>query len=142
MTTQLVQLPKPRQAKVVHNLTWEQLEESDRFLKDFPGTSLEEAGIRYYRRGGLSYRSGLLPGLPLDLFCHGITDRDKYDAVRRFQQVLVRALGEVTMVSFMPCRPVLQKLLHFPGSAVRSIHSHPGLESHKFPRLTVQEVTG
>ncbi|UBF30524.1 Uma2 family endonuclease (plasmid) [Kovacikia minuta CCNUW1] len=40
MTTQLIQSPKPRQAKVVHNLTWEQLEEIDRSLEDFPGMRL------------------------------------------------------------------------------------------------------
>lgn len=86
MTTQLVQPPKPRQARVVHNLTWEQLEEIDRSLEDFPGvrlayldgtleimpispehedfkstiarlleTYLDEADIRFYRRGGPSY---------------------------------------------------------------------------------------
>jgi hypothetical protein len=32
MTTQLVQLPKPKAAKVIHNLTWEQFEELDRSL--------------------------------------------------------------------------------------------------------------
>ena len=86
MTTQLVQPPKPKQAKVVHDLTWEQLEEIDRSLEDFSGvrlayldgtleimpispehedfkstiarlleTYLDEAGIRFYRRGGPSY---------------------------------------------------------------------------------------
>lgn len=40
MTMQLVQPPQPRQAKVVHNLTWEQLEEIDRSLEDFPGVRL------------------------------------------------------------------------------------------------------
>ena len=86
MTTQLVQAPKPKQAKVVHGLTWEQLEEIDRSLEDFPGvrlayldgtleivpirpehedfkstiarlleTYLDEADIRFYRRGGPSY---------------------------------------------------------------------------------------
>lgn len=86
MTMQLVQSPKPRQAKVIHNLTWEQLEEIDRSLEDFPGvrlayldgtleimpispehedfkstiarlleTYLDEANIRFYRRGGPSY---------------------------------------------------------------------------------------
>lgn len=86
MTTQLAQQPKPRQAKVVHNLTWEQFEELDRSLEDFPGvrlayldgtleimpispehedfkstiarlleTYLDEADIRFYRRGSPSY---------------------------------------------------------------------------------------
>ena len=40
MTTQLIQPPQPRQARVVHNLTWEQLEEIDRSLEDFPGLKL------------------------------------------------------------------------------------------------------
>ena len=86
MTTQIIQPPQPRQARVVHNLTWEQLEEIDRSLEDFPGvrlayldgmleimpispeheefkstiarlleTYLDEADIRFYRRGGPSY---------------------------------------------------------------------------------------
>jgi Uma2 family endonuclease len=38
MTTQLLQSPKP--AKVIHHLTWEQLEELDRSLEDFPGVKL------------------------------------------------------------------------------------------------------
>ncbi len=40
MTTQLVHPPQPRPAKVIHNLTWEQLEEIDRSLEDFPGLKL------------------------------------------------------------------------------------------------------
>ncbi len=40
MTTQLLQLPPPRSAKLIHNLTWEQLEELDRSLEDFPGVKL------------------------------------------------------------------------------------------------------
>jgi Uma2 family endonuclease len=38
MTTQLLKSPKP--AKVIHHLTWEQLEELDRSLEDFPGVKL------------------------------------------------------------------------------------------------------
>jgi Uma2 family endonuclease len=37
MTAQLTQSPKLKQARVVHNLTWEQLEEFDRSLEDFAG---------------------------------------------------------------------------------------------------------
>lgn len=40
MTAQLRQSPKPKQARVVHNLTWEQLEEFDRSLEDFAGVKL------------------------------------------------------------------------------------------------------
>ena len=40
MTAQLTQLPQPRQARVVHNLTWEQLEEFDRSLEDVAGVKL------------------------------------------------------------------------------------------------------
>jgi Uma2 family endonuclease len=40
MTTQLLQLPPPRSARVIHHLTWEQLEELDRSLDDFPGVKL------------------------------------------------------------------------------------------------------
>jgi Uma2 family endonuclease len=40
MTTKFVQLPKPKVAKVIHNLTWEQLEELDRSLEDFAGVKL------------------------------------------------------------------------------------------------------
>lgn len=40
MTAQLTQSPKPRQARVVHNLTWEQLEEFDRSLEDVAGVKL------------------------------------------------------------------------------------------------------
>lgn len=39
MTAQLTQ-PKPRAAKVIHNLTWEQFEELDRSLEDFVGVKL------------------------------------------------------------------------------------------------------
>jgi Uma2 family endonuclease len=38
MTTRLLQSTKP--AKVIHHLTWEQLEELDRSLEDFPGVKL------------------------------------------------------------------------------------------------------
>lgn len=40
MTTQVLRLPKPRKAKVIHNVSWEQLEEIDRSLEDFPGLKL------------------------------------------------------------------------------------------------------
>jgi Uma2 family endonuclease len=40
MATQLIQSPKPKQAKIIHNLTWEQLEEIDRSLEDFAGLKL------------------------------------------------------------------------------------------------------
>jgi len=40
MTTQLIHSLQPRPAKVIHNLTWEQLEEIDRSLEDFPGLKL------------------------------------------------------------------------------------------------------
>jgi Uma2 family endonuclease len=40
MTTQLIQPPKPRAAKVIHNLSWEQLEELDRSLEDLVGIKL------------------------------------------------------------------------------------------------------
>lgn len=40
MTAQLRQSPKPKQARVVHNLTWEQLEQFDRSLEDFAGVKL------------------------------------------------------------------------------------------------------
>jgi hypothetical protein len=40
MTTQLVQLPKPKAAKTIHNLTWEQLEELDHSLEDLAGVRL------------------------------------------------------------------------------------------------------
>jgi Uma2 family endonuclease len=40
MTAQLTHSPSPKQARVVHNLTWEQLEEFDRSLEDFAGVKL------------------------------------------------------------------------------------------------------
>lgn len=40
MTAQLTQTPQPKQARVIHNLTWEQLEEFDRSLEDFAGVKL------------------------------------------------------------------------------------------------------
>lgn len=40
MTTQVLQSPSPRPAKVIHNVTWEQLEEIDRSLEDLPGLKL------------------------------------------------------------------------------------------------------
>lgn len=40
MTARLERSPQPKQAKVVHNLTWEQLEEFDRSLEDFAGVKL------------------------------------------------------------------------------------------------------
>lgn len=40
MLPPLVQLPKPRPAKVIHHLTWEQLEELDRSLEDVAGVKL------------------------------------------------------------------------------------------------------
>jgi Uma2 family endonuclease len=40
MTAQLAQLPQPKLARVIHNLTWEQLEELDQSLADFPGVKL------------------------------------------------------------------------------------------------------
>lgn len=40
MTAQLVQPPKPRAAKLIHNLTWEQFEELDRSLETFAGVKL------------------------------------------------------------------------------------------------------
>jgi Uma2 family endonuclease len=83
MTIQILQSPQPKAAKVIHHLTWEQLEELDRSLEDFAGIKLiyldgtaeimpisedhedfkviirrlleaymEEAGIRFYGRGG------------------------------------------------------------------------------------------
>ncbi len=39
MKTQ-VQLPQPKAAKTIHNMTWEQLEELDRSLEDFGGVKL------------------------------------------------------------------------------------------------------
>lgn len=40
MTTQVLQSPSPKPAKVIHNITWEQLEEIDRSLEDFAGLKL------------------------------------------------------------------------------------------------------
>ncbi|NJO42868.1 MAG: Uma2 family endonuclease [Cyanobacteria bacterium CRU_2_1] len=40
MTAQLPQPLKPKAAKVIHNLTWEQFEELDRALEDFAGVRL------------------------------------------------------------------------------------------------------
>ena len=40
MTTQILQTSQPRRAKVIHNISWEQLEEIDRSLEDFPGLKL------------------------------------------------------------------------------------------------------
>jgi Uma2 family endonuclease len=40
MTTQTLQLPKPKPAKVIHSVSWEQLEEIDRSLEDFSGLKL------------------------------------------------------------------------------------------------------
>jgi len=40
MTAQLTHSPQPKQARVVHSLTWEQLEEFDRSLEDFAGVKL------------------------------------------------------------------------------------------------------
>lgn len=40
MTAQLVQPPKPKAAKLIHNLTWEQFEELDRSLETFAGVKL------------------------------------------------------------------------------------------------------
>jgi Uma2 family endonuclease len=83
MTSPLLQPPQPRTARVIHHLTWEQLEELDQSLQEFAGVKLiyldgtaeimpisqehedfkfiirrllevymEEAGIRFYGRGG------------------------------------------------------------------------------------------
>lgn len=62
MTTQLLKSLQPRAAKVIHHLTWEQLEELDRSLEDFEDFKvtirrsleayMEEADIRFYGRGG------------------------------------------------------------------------------------------
>jgi Uma2 family endonuclease len=83
MTTQLLTTPQPKSAKVIHHLTWAQLEELDHSLEGFAGVKLiyldgiaeimpigedheefkfiirrllevylEEAGIRFYGRGG------------------------------------------------------------------------------------------
>ncbi len=40
MTTQLLKSLQPRAAKVIHHLSWEQLEELDRSLEDFAGVKL------------------------------------------------------------------------------------------------------
>lgn len=40
MATPLVQPPQPRTARVIHHLTWEQLEELDRSLESFAGVKL------------------------------------------------------------------------------------------------------
>ena len=40
MTARLERSPQPKRAKVVHHLTWEQLEEFDRSLEDFAGVKL------------------------------------------------------------------------------------------------------
>ncbi|MGI0488870.1 Uma2 family endonuclease [Pantanalinema rosaneae CENA516] len=40
MTSQVLRSPHPRQAKVIHQVSWEQLEEIDRSLEDFPGLKL------------------------------------------------------------------------------------------------------
>lgn len=40
MTNQLIQQPQPKTAKLIHHLTWEQLEELDRSLENFPGVKL------------------------------------------------------------------------------------------------------
>ncbi|WP_421655053.1 Uma2 family endonuclease [Leptothermofonsia sp. ETS-13] len=40
MTPPLLQTPQPRIAKVIHHLTWEQLEELDRSLEDIAGLKL------------------------------------------------------------------------------------------------------
>jgi len=40
MITQFVELPKPKAAKTIHNLTWEQLEELDHSLEDLAGVKL------------------------------------------------------------------------------------------------------
>lgn len=40
MTVRVLESPQPRQAKIVHNITWEQLEEIDRSLEDFAGLKL------------------------------------------------------------------------------------------------------
>ena len=40
MTTQVLQPSNSKPAKVVHNITWDQLEEIDRSLADFPGLKL------------------------------------------------------------------------------------------------------
>lgn len=61
MTAQLVQSPKPRAAKIIHNLTWEQFEELDRSLEDFAA---------------------------INLFCRYITYHDQYDAVKEFRQAI------------------------------------------------------
>jgi len=83
MTMPLLQTSQPKIARMIHDLTWEQLEELDRSLEDFAGVKLvyldgtaeimpisedhedfkcmirrlleaymEEAGIRFYGRGG------------------------------------------------------------------------------------------
>jgi hypothetical protein len=38
--TALTQAPSPKQARVFHNLSWEQLEEFDRSLEDIAGLKL------------------------------------------------------------------------------------------------------
>ena len=40
MTTQVLSTSQPKRAKVIHNISWEQLEEIDRSLEDFPGLKL------------------------------------------------------------------------------------------------------
>lgn len=40
MTVQILESPQPRQAKLIHNVTWEQLEEIDRSLENFAGLKL------------------------------------------------------------------------------------------------------
>ena len=92
MAVQL-QPSQPRQARVVHNLTWEQLEEIDRSLEDFPGVRLA-LQIHHLREAGYEVlkRSELLPRLPLVLFRRYITYHDQYDAVREFRQALRQGL--------------------------------------------------
>ncbi len=40
MTTQVLQTSQPKRAKVIHNVSCQQLEEIDSSLEDFPGLKL------------------------------------------------------------------------------------------------------
>jgi hypothetical protein len=70
MTVQLLQAPQPHPTKLVHNLTWEQLEEIDRKLRS---QGYEKA-----------VNTQLLQGFPLESFTRYITYHDQYNAVTEF----------------------------------------------------------
>lgn len=75
MTAQALKSKQPKQAKVIHNLTWEQLEEIDRSLEDFGGLKLV-------------YLDGTLEIMPI-----GQEHEDAKSTMRILLEAYLRAMG-------------------------------------------------